>query len=93
MTRFRIYLATLLCKGTPCSVARTEKVAALHDLALDLAKYVDTSGGLQDPRRIRAYRTVSKGALGIATLALEVAVGSPLLQKEEERDASTQKAA
>ena len=58
MKRFRVWLAQMLTKGTDCCVARSNDVSSLQSRVNDLARYVDESGGLQDPRRIRAYRRV-----------------------------------
>ena len=82
--RLRVWLAVQLCRGTSCLVTRIAPIAAMHDVALDLAGYVERSGGLNDPRRIKAYRGVLKGSLGLATLAQHIIVGpSPRQSKEE----------
>lgn len=82
--RLRVWLAVQLCRGTSCLVTRTAPIAVMHDMALDLAGYVERSGGLNDPRRIKAYRGVLKGSLGLATLAQHLIVGPyPRQQREE----------
>ena len=81
--RLRVWLAIQLCRGTECLIARATPVAIMHDVALDLAGYVERSGGLNDPRRIKAYRGVMKGSLGLATLAQHIIAGPyPKLREE-----------
>lgn len=74
--RFRISLATWLVRNTPCLVARREPTIALVQEAMHLDYYVAQSGGLQDPRRIRAYYVVRESAQKIKDLASEVYVGN-----------------
>ena len=56
--RFRIWLAAWLCRGTPCTLARTSVVAQLVALAYEIDGYVQRSGALTDPSRIKAYRVL-----------------------------------
>ena len=80
--RLRVWLGVHLCRGTACVLVRIGPAAIMHDTALDLARYVQTSGGLQDPKRIKAYRVVVTATTGIATLAQQLIVG-PLKSREE----------
>ena len=82
--RLRVWLAVQLCRGTSCLVTRIAPIAIMHDVALDLAGYVERSGGLTDPRRIKAYRGVLKGALGLAHLSQQLIVGPHPKQPKEE---------
>ncbi len=84
--RLRVWLAVQLCRGTACLVARVGPTAVMHDTAMDLAGYVNRSGGLQDPnpRRIKAYRAILKGSLGLAHLAQLVIAGPYPKQPKEE---------
>ncbi len=83
--RLRVWLAIQLCRGTTCLVARIGPTAIMHDTALDMARYVERSGGLNDPKRIRAYRTILKAALNMAVLARSVIAGPyPKPEKVEE---------
>ena len=75
LQRFRVRLAVWLCKGTPCLVARASDVMSMHGIALNLGRYVSTSGGLQDPKRIKAYRTVLSAATGLVMFTRNVIVG------------------
>ncbi len=81
--RVRVWLAIQLCRGTPCLIARTGPAALMHDVALDLAGYVERSGGLTDPRRIKAYRGVLKGSIGLATLSQQLIAGPYPKPREE----------
>ena len=58
MKRLSVWLARWLTKGTGCCVVRSSRVESLEGHVADLDSYVENSGGLQDPRRIRAYRYV-----------------------------------
>ncbi len=73
--RLRINLAIWLCKGTVCLVARADGVVQMHDIAYNLAQYVGASGGLQDPRRIKAYCVIFRAALALTMSARTVIVG------------------
>ena len=92
--RLRVWLAIQLCRGTTCLVARIGPTAVLHDTAMDLAGYVNRSGGLQDPnpRRIKAYRAILKGSLGLAHLAQLVIAGPYPKQSREEAPRAEKKA-
>lgn len=70
--RFRVWLARLLLRSTGCLVARAVPVAELQYLASDVARYIRMSGGLQDPRRIRAYRTLLRRSENISRAAGEI---------------------
>ncbi|KKL09266.1 hypothetical protein LCGC14_2567580 [marine sediment metagenome] len=92
--RLRVWLAIQLCRGTACLVARVGPTVVLHDTAMDLAGYVNRSGGLQDPnpKRIKAYRAILKGSLGLAHLAQLVIAGPyPKQSREETPDAAKEK--
>ena len=65
-TRTRVAIAVWLTKGTPCTVVRNGPLEIIATQAFALAAYVQHSGGLQDPRRIRAYRVVLRAAASIA---------------------------
>ena len=56
--RFAVWLAKLLTKGTECRVVRSTRLVDLTHHTDTLEFYVNSSGGLQDPRRIRAYQVV-----------------------------------
>ena len=83
--RLRVWLAIQLCGGTACLVARVGPTAVMHDTALDIAGYVNRSGGLQDPnpKRIKAYRAILKGTLGLAHLA-QLVIAGPYPKPREE---------
>jgi hypothetical protein len=92
-TRFRVWLATKLCAGTPCVVARRAPLALLHDTAFNVAQYVVQSGALNDPKRVKAYRTLLRGTQGMAFLARDILVGPRLATlpqpvREENTDAA-----
>ena len=89
--RVRIWLAIQLCRDTACLVVRIGPAAVMHDTALDLAGYVRRSGGLQDPKRIKAYRAVVTGANAIAALGQQLIAGPfPKKQREEILNADQQ---
>lgn len=83
IARFQVWLAVLLCKGTGCVVTRRNRVDNLRGAARILAEYVGKSGGLQDPRRIVAYRTVLKASSVIGALTSDILVGP---KREEKTD-------
>lgn len=56
--RLRVAFARLLVRGTGCTVTRDVETQELRSAGTELMEYVETSGGLQDPHRIRAYRRV-----------------------------------
>ena len=93
--RLRVWLAVQLCRGTACLVARIGPTAVMHDTAMDIAEYVNRSGGMQDqnPKRIKAYRAILKGTLGLAHLAQLVIAGPyPKATKREETTDAEKKA-
>ena len=63
--RLQVWLARQLCRGTACCVVRESQAKQTVGLASDLWLYVQASGGLHDPRRIRAYRQVLDFSAGI----------------------------
>jgi hypothetical protein len=71
--RFRVFLAIWLCKNTRCVVARGDQVEGLIQHAHDLAQYAQTSGGLNNPHRINAYKRVTRYADMIHTTAQSIA--------------------
>lgn len=70
--RFKVWLALKLLKGSACTVARREHVEIMRWQAFHLGQYVQHSGGLQDPRRIRAYRIVLRAAASLVYLAKNI---------------------
>lgn len=74
LQRTRVDIATRLLRGTPCSVARTKELRAIQQNAIELENYVETSGGLQEPRRIRAYRVILRRSLDISRSAARALV-------------------
>ena len=69
----------------------------LHDTALNIAQYVVQSGALNDPKRVKAYRTLLRGTQGMMFIARDILVGPqpkpqpqphvPDVQREEKSDA------
>ncbi|KKM76526.1 hypothetical protein LCGC14_1379190 [marine sediment metagenome] len=92
--RLRVWIAIQLCRGTTCLVARIRPAAVMHDVALDLAGYVNRSGGLQDPnpKRIKAYRVILKGSLALSHLAQQLIAGPFPKQLREETPHAEEKA-
>lgn len=90
--RLRVWLAVQLCRETACLLVRIGPAAVMHDTALDLAKYVQHSGGLQDPKRIKAYRVIVTATTGIAALAQQLIAGPLPKPREETPDADEKKA-
>jgi len=76
LQRLKIGLARWLTRGTPCTVVRTVVVENMQAEAQKLEDYIQRSGGLQDPRRINAWREVFSMARSIYVDSLEVEVGS-----------------
>lgn len=74
MKRFRVWLANLLTRKTACVVVRREAVIGLGAAAESLVDYVARSGGLQDPKRIKAYRRVLRGSIEVRNHAEAVLV-------------------
>ncbi len=72
--RFAVWLAKLLTRKTDCVVARRGRVEKLGAAAEELVDYVARSGGLQDPRRVKAYRQVLRGSLEVRNHAEAVLV-------------------
>ena len=58
LKRFRVWLARWLTRGTECCVVRSNRLESLGKETEDLDRYVTSSGGLQDPRRVRAYHVL-----------------------------------
>lgn len=58
--RFRIVIAEWVLAGTGYSVAEEAEVDAVRTNIWGLAEYVRNSGGLRDPRRISAYRKITR---------------------------------
>lgn len=56
LERFRVWLAKILVKGTECAIGRRSSLEWLLIRSHDLGAYVRTSGGLNDPHRIKAYK-------------------------------------
>lgn len=75
LQRFRVALARLLTRGTKCTVVRAVVVENMQDTARRLEEYVQRSGGLQDPRRISAWREVFSLSRSIYVDSLEIEVG------------------
>lgn len=90
LKRFRIWLATRLCRGTACVVARRGAVARLESLGCEIADYVERSGALNDPSRIRAYRVLLRAASELSATATSVKAADFDTFREEEGDASKQ---
>ncbi len=65
MKRLCVWLAGWLIKGTDCCIVRSNNLQSLLRRADDLVDYVEDSGGLQDPRRIRAYRNILRSAVDL----------------------------
>ena len=74
LRRLCVWLAKQLTRKTACIVARRDEVLSLGDAAEELADYVARSGGLQDPRRIKAYRRVLRGSFEVRNHARAVLV-------------------
>ena len=74
--RFRVWLASLLVRGTGFTVTRLSHAIAIRDVASSLYRYVETSGGLQDPYRIKAYRVILRSAVMIFTAVDRLVVGT-----------------
>ena len=56
--RLRIGLASLLTRGTECTIVRRAAVFKVQHAAGDLYDYVNRSGGLQQDARIHAWREI-----------------------------------
>ncbi len=65
MKRFAVWLACLLTKGTECRVVRSTRLEDLGRHTDGLGRYVEASGGLQDPRRVRAFHVVVRAVENI----------------------------
>ncbi len=63
--RFAVWLARCLTKGTECCVVRSSRLEDLDQHTVKLGRYVESSGGLQDPRRVRAYHVVVRAVENI----------------------------
>lgn len=73
--RLRVWLAVILCRGTGHVVCRTQVVNDLKRDVVALEWYVEKSGGLNDPRRIRVYGVVSNFAERVRSLVGDMGVG------------------
>ncbi len=73
MNRFRIWLAALLCRGTPCIIARSAPLIALGHAATELAMYIEKSGAVQS--NWKAHKILSRGMQGLLLLTQEILVG------------------
>ena len=65
MKRFSVWLARWLTRGTECCVVRSSRLEDLGKHTDRLGHYVEDSGGLQDPRRTRAYHVVVRAVENI----------------------------
>lgn len=91
--RFRVSLATWLVKNTSCLVARREPTIQMCAAALRLRTYIEASGGLQDPRRIRAYRVILRDVEKMHQYMTQVVAGPVLpISTQEESHGPTQEA-
>lgn len=98
--RFRIRLAIWLTRGTPCAITRLAPLVSLNNVAVRLREYVEKSGGLADPRRINAYRTILRAATDLSTAASTLLVDTQRVRptslsaaraaQKEEQDAARQ---
>lgn len=52
--RLRLWFGRLVLKGTGCVPVRRAEIEEVEKLSQQLLLYADSSGGLNDPRRIRA---------------------------------------
>ena len=87
MNRFRIWLATLLCRGTPCIVARSAPLIALGHTATELAIYVEKSGAVAS--NWKAHKILSRALQGLLLLIQDILVGgSPTLLRSSRSTAS-----
>jgi len=75
MKRLRVTLARLLVRGIGVSVVRDSVVRSLEARCMALDAYVDQSGALQSPHRIRAYRRVRGDTAAVRELAHHIVVG------------------
>lgn len=75
MKRFRGWLANLLVRGTRLTVVRQSIATDLVSRCAALDDYVDRSGALQSPHRIRAYRRVRGETAAARELARQIAIG------------------
>lgn len=78
LRRFRVWLAVLLVRGTKCLVAREEALSDLIEWSDDLYRYSRVSGGLNDPRRIKAYKRIGYSATAIQAAANRLLAGQPI---------------
>jgi len=58
LQRFRVWLALRLVRRTDCVVVRAAPIREAVTMAGDLHQYVQRSGALQDPRRVKAWRRI-----------------------------------
>lgn len=79
--RFRVWLASLLIRRTLVVLVRARLVTDLRAAALTLHQYVESSGGLQEPHRIKAYRRILRLANEIELLSRAVLVGEQTLEE------------
>lgn len=86
--RLRVWIALQLCRNTGCVVARYAPTYLMAKTAGDLLRYVERSGALQEPKRVKAYRVVSRGAMSIMVYAQDILAGPFPKKPKEEKDAS-----
>lgn len=66
--QWRIAIAKWALQTTGCVVAKEQQLRDLEDTAVHLIDYVEKSGGLREPRRIRAYHEVRRRSERIGAL-------------------------
>jgi hypothetical protein len=97
--RFKVWLARRLCRNTACGVVRVGPTIVMLDTVYRLHQYVQRSGGLQDPRRIKAYREILAATSTVAGLGAQVLIDGGIVarvspsQREEQQDAQAQQVA
>lgn len=74
MRRFRVWWAMVLIRGTGLRIVRQGVVNDLRRRCDELDAYVDRSGALQSPHRIRAYRRVRGETAAARELAQQITV-------------------
>lgn len=65
---WRVEIAKWLLAGSKYEVAVSEELRRLDETATKLIEYVEKSGGLRSPRRIRAYHEVRSRAAKLQAL-------------------------
>lgn len=56
--KWRLWFAQWCLLGTDYCVCRDEEIIRLRSVATSMLSYAHRSGGLREPRRIKAYRKI-----------------------------------